>query len=78
VGYWVSFAKTYGKSLGLTYDSTATASWDTPIIAGPNSAYLERDIKSRLNRYAAEGLSYFCVWSELRPDGRYDIYIGYA
>lgn len=78
VSYWVSFAKSYGQSVGLAYDSTATDCWDNPIIASPQSIYLERDIKSRMDLYAADGNTYFCVWSQLRSDGRYDIYIGYA
>lgn len=78
VDYWVSFAISYGQSIGLTYDSTATDCWDNPIIASAQSIYLERDIKSRLDLYAADGMTYFCAWAQLRADGRYDIYIGYA
>ena len=78
IGYWVGYAQSYGQSAGLTYDSTATDCWDNPIIASANSIYLERDIRSRLDLYKADGMTYFCVWAQSRPDGRYDIYIGYA
>ena len=78
VSYWVSFAKSYGQQVGLSYDSQATSCWDNPIIASPHSIYLERDITSRLSRYVREGMTAFCVWSEQLPDGRYNIYIGYA
>lgn len=78
VSKWVSFAKEYGLKLGLSYDDSATDCWDNPILASSKSIYLERDITSRLNRYANGGMTAFCVWAELRSDGRYDIYIGYA
>ena len=78
ISHWVSFAKSYGKQVGLSYDAQARDCWDNPILASPNSIYLERDIKSRLKRYVREGMTAFCVWSEQLADGRYNIYIGYA
>lgn len=75
---WIAFAQAYGADVGLIYDATATACWDNPIIASDRSIYLERDIKSRLDLYAADGITYFGVWAQLRADGRYDLYIGYA
>lgn len=78
VSYWVSFAKSYGQQVGLSYDPQATSCWDNPIIASSKSIYLERDITSRLSRYVREGMTAFCVWSEPLADGRYNIYIGYA
>ncbi len=78
ISYWTDFAVSYGQQAGLSYDSTATECWDNPIIASPNSIYLERDITSRLNRYVRYGYTAFCVWSEPLADGRYNIYIGYA
>lgn len=78
INYWVSYAQDYGQSLGLNYDSTATDCWDNPIIASSRSLYLERDIRSRLELYAADGMTYFCVWAQPRNDGGYDLYIGYA
>lgn len=78
VSQWVSFAKSYGQQVGLIYDASATDCWDNPILASSKSVYLERDITSRLERYVRYGYTAFCVWSESLPDGRYNIYIGYA
>lgn len=78
VSEWVAYAQSYGQRVGLIYDSTATDCWDNPIIASSASLYLERDICSRLDLYAADGITYFCVWAQQRSDGKYDLYIGYA
>ena len=76
---WVAFAREYAVSLGLVLDSAATSCWDNPILASAQSRYLERDLKGVLEDYAsAPDISQVWIWSELRPDGRYDIYIGYA
>lgn len=76
---WVSFAREYAVGLGLVLDSSATSCWDNPILASAQSRYLERDLKGVLEDYAsAPDISQVWIWSELRPDGRYDIYIGYA
>lgn len=76
---WVDFAREYAVSLGLVLDSAATSCWDNPILASAQSRYLERDLKGVLEDYAsAPDISQVWIWSELRPDGRYDIYIGYA
>ena len=76
---WVSFAREYAVSLGLVLDSAATSCWDNPILASAQSRYLERDLKGVLEDYAsAPDISQVWIWPELRPDGRYDIYIGYA
>ena len=40
------------QGLGLRLESSAVDCWDNPIGAGPHSTCLERDIASRLNRYA--------------------------
>ena len=48
IGYWISYA----QGLGLRLESSAVDCWDNPIGAGPHSTCLERDIVSRLNRYA--------------------------
>ena len=56
-----------------------TSCWDNPILASAQSRYLERDLKGVLEDYAnAPDISQVWIWSELRPDERYDIYIGYA
>lgn len=76
---WVDFAREYAVSLGLVLDSAATSCWDNPILASAQSRYLERDLKGVLEDYAsAPDITQVWIWSELRPDGRYDIYIGYA
>ena len=63
----------------LAQDSTATACWDNPITAGAHCTYLERDLQSRLNRYASDGtILDVWIWAEPRTDGSYDLYIGYA
>lgn len=79
IQYWISFAKEYAVSVGLTLDSTAVDCWDNPIGAGVHSIYLERDIKSRLNRYAKdEDITDVWIWTETTGNKCYDIYIGYA
>lgn len=76
---WVSFAREYAVGLGLVLDSAATSCWDNPILASAQSRYLERDLKGVLEDYAsAPDITQVWIWPELRPDGRYDIYIGYA
>ena len=76
---WVSFAREYAVGLGLVLDSAATSCWDNPILASAQSRYLERDLKGVLEDYASvPDITQVWIWSELRPDGRYDIYIGYA
>ena len=76
---WVNFAREYAVGLGLVLDSAATSCWDNPILASAQSRYLERDLKGVLEDYAsAPDITQVWIWSELRPDGRYDIYIGYA
>lgn len=77
--YWVSYAKSYAESAGLTLDSEAVWCWDTPIVAGSHCLYLERDISNRLDRYSNDSdISSVWIWSESRGDGSYDLYIGYA
>lgn len=79
INYWVSFAKSYAESAGLTLDSEAVWCWDTPIVAGSHCLYLERDISNRLDRYSNDSdISMVWIWSESRGDGSYDLYIGYA
>ena len=78
ISYYVQFAKDYGLSIGLSYDSTATACWDNPIIvSSTNGAAVERDVKTLFNWYKKDGVTDFCVWSQKRSDGKYDLYIGY-
>ena len=79
IGYWISFAKSYAESVGLTLNSGAIYCWDNPIDADSGCIYLERDIQSRLNRYAADAdITDVWVWYEPVSAGSYLIYIGYA
>ena len=76
---WISYAKNTAVSLGLTLDSSATDCWDNPITAKPTCIYLERDINSRLNRYAKDGeITAVWIWYECVGTSSYLIYIGYA
>ena len=52
IGYWIGYAQSYAQDLSLRLESSAVDCWDNPIGAGPHSTCLERDIASRLNRYA--------------------------
>lgn len=79
IEHWISYAKSTAVSLGLTLDSSATDCWDNPITAKPTCIYLERDISSRLNRYANdEEITAVWIWYECVGTGSYLIYIGYA
>ena len=79
IEHWISYAKSTAVSLGLTLDSSATDCWDNPIIAKPTCIYLERDISSRLNRYANdEEITAVWIWYECIGTSSYLIYIGYA
>lgn len=79
IDHWIAYAQNYAKGAGLNLDPTATGCWDNPITAGAHCAYLERDIQSRLNRYAKDDtILDVWIWAEPRTDGSYDLYIGYA
>ena len=79
IEHWVDFAKNYAQSKGLTLEAGAIDCWDNPIRAGAHCIYLERDIQSRLNRYAKdEDITDVWIWIESVGNDCYDIYIGYA
>lgn len=79
IQYWISFAKEYAISISLSLDSAAIDCWDNPIGANSRCIYLERDIKSRLNRYAKdEDITDVWIWAEPAGNDCYNIYIGYA
>lgn len=79
IDHWISYAKSTAVSLGLTLDRSATDCWDNPITAKPTRIYLERDIRSRLNRYAKdETITAVWIWYECVGTNSYLIYIGYA
>ena len=76
---WIDYAKAYAESVGLRLESSAVDCWDNPIDADADCIYLERDICSRLNRYAAdETITDAWVWYEAVGANSYLIYIGYA
>lgn len=76
---WVSYAKSYAGSVGLTLNPEAVYCWDAPITAGSHCIYLERDIQNRLDRYSRDNdITAVWIWAESRGDGSYDLYIGYA
>ena len=79
INYWIGYAKNYAASKGLILSSAAVDCWDNPIGAGAHCIYLERDIQSRLNRYANdEDITDVWIWAEPTGNGRYNLYIGYA
>lgn len=76
---WIDYAKAYAESVGLRLESSAVDCWDNPIDAAADRIYLERDICSRLNRYAAdETITDVWAWYEAVGANSYLIYIGYA
>ena len=79
IEHWISYAKSTAVSLGLTLENSATECWDNPITADQGCIYLERDINSRLKRYAEdESITDICICYECIGTGSYLIYIGYA
>ena len=79
INYWIEFARKYAENIGLAINPEAVSCWDNPIIAGPNSKYLERDTKARMNRYKnVEGFTDIWVWAEPDGSGNYSLFIGYA
>ena len=79
IDHWIMFAKEYAVSIGLALDSAAVDCWDNPIRAGAHCIYIERDIQSRLDRYARdEDITDVWIWAEATGNECYDIYIGYA
>ena len=76
---WISYAKNTAVSLGLTLENSATECWDNPITADQGCIYLERDINSRLKRYAEDkSITDVWIWYECVGTDKYLIYIGYA
>lgn len=78
VSGYVSFAKNYAQSIGLSLDSTAIGCWDTPIEAHAGCIYLERDIRDCLDWYLDSGFTAIWVWSVDLGGGNHEIFIGYA
>ena len=79
IDYWISFAKSYAESIGLTLDSGAVYCWDNPVAAGVKCKYTERDIRGYLDRYAKDDeITDVWIWYEQTGSSSYEIYIGYA
>ena len=79
IDHWITYARSYAESKELVLSDTAADCWDNPIRAGAHCIYLERDIQSRLNRYAKdEDITDVWIWAKATGNGCYDIYIGYA
>ena len=79
IDYWISYAQSVAISKGLALENSAVDCWDNPISANPDCVYLERDINSRLSRYAGdEDITDVWIWSECIGENMYLIYIGYA
>ena len=80
INYYIKYAKSYAKQIGLEYDKTATDCWDNPItVTTKNKKAVERDIKSRLNRYKnIEGFEGICIWVHTDGGDKYLLYIGYC
>ncbi len=79
INYWISYAQGVAVSKGLTLESSAVDCWDNPITANPDCIYLERDINSRMNRYAKdEDITDVWIWYECIGTNSYLIYVGYA
>ena len=79
IGYWIGYAQSCAQGLGLRLESSAVDCWDNPIGAGPHSTCLERDISTRMNRYASDpDITDVWIWYESIGENSYNIYIGYA
>ena len=79
INYWISYAQGVAVSKGLTLESSAGDCWDNPITANPDCIYLERDINSRMSRYAKdEDITDVWIWYECVGTNSYLIYVGYA
>ena len=79
IDHWIAYAMSYAESKGLVLSDTAVDCWDNPIRAGAHCIFLERDIQSRLDRYAKdEDITDVWIWAETAGNNCYDIYIGYA
>lgn len=79
IDHWITYAQDHARGAGLNLNPTAVDCWDNPITAGAHCLYLERDIQSRLSRYAKDDtILDVWIWAEGRSDGSYDLYIGYA
>ena len=54
IDHWIAYARSYAESKGPVLSDTVVYCWDNPIRAGTHCICLDRDIQSRLNRYARD------------------------
>ena len=79
IAYWITYAQGVAVSKGLTLESSAVDCWDNPISANPDCIYIERDINSRLSRYAKDDeITDVWIWYECIGTNNYLVYVGYA
>ena len=79
INNWISYAQSVAVRKGLILESSAADCWDNPITANHDCIYLERDIDSRVNRYAKdEDITDVWIWYECVGTNSYLIYVGYA
>ena len=77
IDYWVSYAKNYAKSIGLTLDAGTSGTWDTPIHANSKTTDVLADyIRDDLNYYKdKEDCTAVWVWAEQIGNGQYELFI---
>ncbi len=76
---WTDLARQIALEYGLELDASATYCWDNPVSANASCRYIERDLRSRLSRYADDPeITRVWIWHDEAADGKYHIYIGYA
>lgn len=77
IDYWVSYAKNYAKSIGLTLDAGTSGTWDTPIHANSKTTDVLADyIRDDLNYYKdEEDCTAVWVWAEQIGNGQYELFI---
>jgi hypothetical protein len=76
---WTDLARQIALEYGLELDASATYCWDNPVSANASCRYIERDLRSRLGRYAGDPeITRVWIWHDDLGNGKYHIYIGYA
>ena len=77
IDYWVSYAKNYAKSIGLTLDAGTSGTWDTPIHANSKTTDVLADyIRDDINYYKdEEDCTAVWVWAEQIGNGQYELFI---
>lgn len=78
--YWLSYAKSYAKSIGLTVMSGRDGGWDTPLgVETPSTnTSVKSQIEGRLSKYKKQGYTEVYLWLDTQLNNCYQLYIGYA